>query len=889
MKKIFVALVLTLMIVVPLVSAQASTLTGPMPCSQTIVGVTPFDNRIVKYFDLKRQIFFGQQGFEFPCDQVVKNTLYEVNGLLNCDDFGTSCTTNADCDPLDNLPNDDFVCVNDRCLETCTVDGDCSAEGSCELFPDDENYCVDLCSNGDFNPYDPSCCCTLQENFNNELNDPALLKQLTQEDRDIVLPGILEDLQDDLNCLVEVASPLCSNGLDDDGDGDIDCADSDCINANTQCVPEHNSESSDVENGQIGLALSSQLYFNKFKPCAARAIKGLGVLEQIYSKTSGAFFIVQKLEELETELIHKLALNDENAQKFFQVNQFTCNTQPVNSWTSNVKTLNALFNECQQLAPFWADVAAECGMTFGGGGPIDDVDTNFVTPEEQCLQDALVFKMNEFNKFISDPTDDIGGNVPTFPTSSFPPVFPHVLTPPFDNADQQNKLIAANILQGTSIANWVIGCFAISGTETEAIDCIKQNCQKGPAQPFCGNGIVEVSEQCDTGGPCCTSCRFAAQFTRGTDDGNDCTQDICDAVGVTMHLFLGASTPCPCFDDSFGHCDGAGTCTCPGVPPPVGQPPSEIELVPTAVTPDVGFDEYTLNVNDLQGVGFVLNEEAALKITTAGAGLPTISIPGAILSSSQSNAVNGQVIFGASYTLPEGATYPVTIKVPKTDNTVVTVSVQATQQTTKNFGGRTSLFGSTAIPWKTATLACPPVLFEAQQPAIGTLAQGFDVGATTVTSPGVGSITFEIVFDKDSVTDGWFGALTPPVGVTVPHAPFFSCGAPIPLSVGLAEFTLWGYTGPVTAGTVYRPTVLSPGAGASDGKAVISVDLPNSNLQNTQNAFVFNDAAGSLTLGSITGAAVFGELENSPGGIAALAIAALIVIGIFVFVLRRRP
>lgn len=869
MKKIFVALVLMLMIVVPLVSAQASTLTGPMPCSQTIVGVTPFDNRIVKYFDLKRQIFFGQQGFEFPCDQVVKNTLYEVNGLLNCDDFGTSCTTNADCDPLDNLPNDDFVCVNDRCLETCTVDGDCSAEGSCELFPDDENYCVDLCSNGDFNPYDPSCCCTLQENFNNELNDPALLKQLTQEDRDIVLPGILEDLQDDLNCLVEVASPLCSNGLDDDGDGDIDCADSDCINANTQCVPEHNSESSDVENGQIGLALSSQLYFNKFKPCAARAIKGLGVLEQIYSKTSGAFFIVQKLEELETELIHKLALNDENAQKFFQVNQFTCNTQPINAWTSKVQLLADKVYNCQDFANFANVLGKECEL-FGGVVVVSEpeFDVDLVTPEEACVQENLLEVLNEYLQTNVDAKNGITGDVPTF--STWEPVFVFAGPPVPSSPDViEKKQIEAAVSQ-------IIRQFDII-TDPAVV-----------AEPVDKVRIEDIVDMCSAIITKCVSNSMC-------DDTNDCTTNVCDiSTGkCKTETFAPVTTPCPCADDNFGHCTGIdGTCVCPGAP--AAPTPQDIEVIGVSA-PTGGPLEFTVdNFNDLGNivnpftVSFgVAIQPAAFLCTTVGitppvgcspiagsgtegdaphAGTDTTTCaftyncindgtflvdvnPVSVLENyafeigvtSGDDNVRNQYVFGVSHNI---------IFLPTAISIVPAVGI-------KNIGGESTTSGVFGPPFEIDYRFTAPVL-----------STGAGVSMTTI--PGGTFITTtypDTVFDKTTTVVALTGS-APAVDVI---------------------FDVWeAKRSPTTDnGPSIKTTIIAPSQAAG-----IAIDTPHGALGN--GATVSVTESGGITWASVpdspTGAVISDLLGggNENAGLLTLFIAALFVFSIFLYVLRRR-
>jgi hypothetical protein len=81
--------------------------------------------------------------------------------------------------------------------------------------------------------------------------------------------------------------------------------------------------------------------------------------------------------------------------------------------------------------------------------------------------------------------------------------------------------------------------------------------------PVCGNSIIEISEQCDTGGAngtlasCCTSsCTYKSNGTACTDDGNVCTDDLCNGVSpVCQH----PSNTGPCTDSIF--CNGTDTCS----------------------------------------------------------------------------------------------------------------------------------------------------------------------------------------------------------------------------------------------------------------------------------------------------------------------------------------
>ena len=86
----------------------------------------------------------------------------------------------------------------------------------------------------------------------------------------------------------------------------------------------------------------------------------------------------------------------------------------------------------------------------------------------------------------------------------------------------------------------------------------------------CGNMIVTAGEECDDGnlvsGDCCSStCQAEPSGQTCFDDGNSCTIDQCDGAGTCQHSLSPVNTPCDsdgnvCTDDI---CDGAGTCTHP--------------------------------------------------------------------------------------------------------------------------------------------------------------------------------------------------------------------------------------------------------------------------------------------------------------------------------------
>ena len=76
----------------------------------------------------------------------------------------------------------------------------------------------------------------------------------------------------------------------------------------------------------------------------------------------------------------------------------------------------------------------------------------------------------------------------------------------------------------------------------------------------CGNGIVEINEDCDDGntddGDCCSSTCTFEPVASLCDDGNVCTDNECDGAGTCL---IAANNSDPCDDGLF--CNGADTCS----------------------------------------------------------------------------------------------------------------------------------------------------------------------------------------------------------------------------------------------------------------------------------------------------------------------------------------
>lgn len=97
-------------------------------------------------------------------------------------------------------------------------------------------------------------------------------------------------------------------------------------------------------------------------------------------------------------------------------------------------------------------------------------------------------------------------------------------------------------------------------------------CRDGAAGACCGDGVTDAGEQCDPGpeylGCCDGLCQLRPAASACADEGNACTDNLCDAAGTCTHPAANAGGTCAqdgdiCTNDV---CDGSGTCTHPTSP-----------------------------------------------------------------------------------------------------------------------------------------------------------------------------------------------------------------------------------------------------------------------------------------------------------------------------------
>jgi|GEM_PF-1972505 len=201
--------------------------------------------------------------FEIDCANNVDD---DGDGAVDCDD--TDCLLDPNCitpgneictDGVDNdadgfIDCDDSDCVLDAACDA--GDGECCAPGNPSPGCDDEvgEDCVcaldPFCCNGQWdsicaNEYETQCggTCTGAEDCINGIDDDGD-GQVDCDDVDCV---------NDPNCVAPGVELFCANNIDDDGDGLTDCADPDCVNDPACIVPPTEIDCTDgVDNDQDG-------------------------------------------------------------------------------------------------------------------------------------------------------------------------------------------------------------------------------------------------------------------------------------------------------------------------------------------------------------------------------------------------------------------------------------------------------------------------------------------------------------------------------------------------------------------------------------------------------------------------------------------------------------
>jgi hypothetical protein len=172
-------------------------------------------------------------------------------------------------------------------------------------------------------------------------------------------------------------------------------------------------------------------------------------------------------------------------------------------------------------------------------------------------------------------------NSTTYPLSAAGTVDP--ATGAFSVAGEITGICPAFVYSGTGDGEELTGPFT------------SHTCPSGPVLlTKCGNGVIDPLEDCEGGinadRDCCsTRCRLDAAGTACPSDGNDCTDDVCNATGTCTHMPI--THPC---DDgnacTIGDVCNAGACV-PGSPAPAG----------TACTSNGYLDLCTADVCDAAG------------------------------------------------------------------------------------------------------------------------------------------------------------------------------------------------------------------------------------------------------------------------------------------------
>ncbi|VVB80862.1 Uncharacterised protein [uncultured archaeon] len=98
------------------------------------------------------------------------------------------------------------------------------------------------------------------------------------------------------------------------------------LSTSTDClINVYNGSIVNTSDPSDDILVGAHLYFNTVKPCFVRTITALGALEQIYIDETNSSFFVQKLQALEEQYQHFLALEDLQATRAFNISHATLN------------------------------------------------------------------------------------------------------------------------------------------------------------------------------------------------------------------------------------------------------------------------------------------------------------------------------------------------------------------------------------------------------------------------------------------------------------------------------------------------------------------------------------------------------------------------------------
>lgn len=174
------------------------------------------------------------------------------------------------------------------------------------------------------------------------------------------------------------------------------------------------------------VVVGSDTYFNTIKPCYVRLIKDHGILEEIFHDEPDAWFLVHKIQAIQTDLQHLLAMEDQSASLSFSVgvptapiDALTLTIEPgpsANTYVINLNSADAFSGVTNVQFAFVSDVANDYtgGTTTVTGdgfltGSVEQVNTNDAAIAQGTIQ-FLPSSSNTLTATITSPLVGTGND-----------------------------------------------------------------------------------------------------------------------------------------------------------------------------------------------------------------------------------------------------------------------------------------------------------------------------------------------------------------------------------------------------------------------------------------------------------------------------------------------